>query len=168
MRTLWSLDPIRLLRLEVAPGIGKSALQLALLECQLHGRRAFVADDDLEFRAEQSIRNDGHLDTHRIDAGAAHDDLDRLGLFVSFDRCILPEIADERVFADAADPGKLVDVEMRRLRFLERCGRNAVMDARDVSAVARRIVKYVIGRRKPARADHVLHDNGRMAGQMIG
>ena len=80
----------------------------------------------------------------------------------------MPDIADERVLADAADPGQFVNVEMRLCWLLEGRGRNSVMDARDDAAVPRRAIHEIVGRLEPARARHVLHGNRGMAREMRG
>ena len=122
--------------------IGEGALHLAALHRELHVVGGLVAGDDLELQPEHVARHDGVVDAGGADADAAHDDLG--GALVSSSVLIaggVPDIADEGIGGDAADPGELVGIEDRGAGRGQRRRQHARMRAGDDGAVARRRVR---------------------------
>ena len=80
----------------------------------------------------------------------------------------MPDIADEDVLGDAADPGELRSLEVDAGRGEQLGGRDIALHRGDDGAVARRLIGKIVGRREAVRAIHVLHDDQRMAGKILG
>ena len=83
------------------------------------------------------------------------------------DRGRLPDIGDERLVGDAADPGQLAGVELSLVGIGERRRRHAAQCCSKCRAVARRDAGNVVHDLKPARTWQVLNDNSRRAGQVL-
>src|SRR5438067_5151758 len=90
--------------LDAAPAVGERALYLATFHRELDVVRRLVAGDDLEFEAEHVARQDGIVDARGADAHSAHDDFGLARVIEGLDRDGVPDIADEWIGGDTADP----------------------------------------------------------------
>src|SRR5262249_4766306 len=101
--------------------------------------------------------------------GRAEEDLVGLGIFDRLDYRARRQHAHAGLAHDAADPREFHRIEAR-LRFLaveERRRRHAAVDQTEDRAVTRRRIIDVVAGADAAAANHVLHDNSRIARQIL-
>src|SRR5262249_49020820 len=159
-------QPIRPRRLQARPRPIADALQFSPFHRQNDFGGAGIAVDDLELRAEQRVQEPRRR--LRIDAGGAADDQLLLEKVVGrLVRRGVPRRRHGHFAVDASDPVETDEIEADRLRVPVLYQQHAPHHESDDGAVLGSGIVDVIGRRETAGSRHVLHDDGRIARDML-
>ena len=155
-----------MLHLEARPRPVANALNLAALHREADFRRAIVAGDDLELRAEQFVvkaRRDFRIDIRL----AADNELLVEQILRRLEWRRGQREGDSRLAVEVAQPVELVEVEMHLPGHGQLGEQHATLDEANGQAIARRGVVEQIGGDHAAGGGHVLHDDGGRARQML-
>ncbi len=164
-RDLVFREPIGMLALDRVETEG-ARLHLAALHAEIDVLGGLVADHQLESGAEHVVhggRNDGDA---RAGTGRAQHDLLLHGLLDGADAGGVPDQNHLVLRAGRAQPVELGGVEAHAASVQHLMQRHGVVDAGDGQAVLGRDVVHVVGGQHVAAARHVLHDQGRVAGDV--
>ena len=145
------------------PRPAAAAVHLLPLHREQDARPVLVAGDDLEFGAEQIVeRMRSELGVGA--RGGADDQLLLHRLPYRLDARRVPGHADMDLAVEVADPAQRGRIVVGAGQAKQRRLDHAALHGADGQAVARRDLGDVAGRAQSAGARHVLHDEGRIAG----
>ena len=131
-------------------------------------RRALVAGHDLEFESKQLVGEHGIVKLGRARRLPAHHELPGPRILQHLGGCVVPHIHDLRLAVGAAHPIDPHRIEAHA-RGLQQWGRrHAVEGSAHHGAVERAGVIERVGHGEAAGAGLILHDDGRLAGNMCG
>ncbi len=161
------LQPFRVRRRIGVVGKPADALDLAALDREPHVARR-VAGDHLEFGAEQRVQHQRHFCGIARQAGGRNPHFALCCVLDRLDRTGVPDHAGVILCGDGADPFEFGRIVLRRGVAEQRLGQQRVVGRSDDAAVVRGNAVQPVGRDDAAGAGHVLGNDARMTGNMIG
>ena len=161
-------DPVRIERAHRGPVGGGVALDLAALHREMDLGGALVAVDHLELESKERVRHHREIVLRGAGRLRADHDLRVADILEFLDRRGVPQIRDLRLAVAAAEPDEL-DWIKSYARWLQlRRRRQAVERRPNRRAIEGAVVVNRIRHGDAAGAGLVLHDHGRVAGNVGG